>query len=135
MLFLFFFFFSLFAFPKHCAHPHLTAAVREAFVRLHDKGLIYRGTYMVNWSPNLQTAVSDLEVCGSHVSTRQSHILQLFGRPLQDRAFFTTHYNQQPHTHYNQQPYTLQNQSHTLHLTTTHATLDNHTRTLDNHIQ
>ncbi len=38
------------------------AAVREAFVRLHEKGLVYRGSYMVNWSPNLQTAVSDLEV-------------------------------------------------------------------------
>ena len=34
----------------------------EAFNRLHDEGLIYRGSYMVNWSPNLQTAVSDLEV-------------------------------------------------------------------------
>lgn len=34
----------------------------EAFVRLHEKGLVYRGSYMVNWSPNLQTAVSDLEV-------------------------------------------------------------------------
>ncbi|OSX75108.1 hypothetical protein BU14_0255s0015 [Porphyra umbilicalis] len=40
----------------------LSAAVTEAFVRLHDKGLIYRGEYMVNWSPNLRTAVSDLEV-------------------------------------------------------------------------
>lgn len=40
----------------------LSEAVMEAFVRLHDKGLIYRGSYMVNWSPNLQTAVSDLEV-------------------------------------------------------------------------
>ncbi len=40
----------------------LNEAVLEAFVRLADKGLIYRGTYMVNWSPNLQTAVSDLEV-------------------------------------------------------------------------
>jgi hypothetical protein len=37
-------------------------AVAEAFVRLHDKGLIYRGSYMVNWSPALLTAVSDLEV-------------------------------------------------------------------------
>jgi len=37
-------------------------AVVEAFVRLYEKGLIYRGEYMVNWSPNLQTAVSDLEV-------------------------------------------------------------------------
>ena len=40
-----------------------TAAVREAFVRLHDKGLVYRGSYLVNWSPAMQTAVSDLEVC------------------------------------------------------------------------
>ncbi len=38
-------------------------AVKEAFLRLHEKGLIYRGTFMVNWSPNLQTAVSDIEVC------------------------------------------------------------------------
>ncbi|GAA0146833.1 aminoacyl-tRNA synthetase [Lithospermum erythrorhizon] len=40
----------------------LSRAVVEAFVRLHEKGLIYRGSYLVNWSPNLQTAVSDLEV-------------------------------------------------------------------------
>ncbi|CAD6221065.1 unnamed protein product [Miscanthus lutarioriparius] len=40
----------------------LSRAVVEAFVRLHDKGLIYQGSYLVNWSPNLQTAVSDLEV-------------------------------------------------------------------------
>lgn len=40
----------------------LSDAVREAFVRLYNEGLIYRGTYLVNWSPNLQTAVSDLEV-------------------------------------------------------------------------
>ncbi|GAB2254750.1 hypothetical protein Droror1_Dr00022559 [Drosera rotundifolia] len=40
----------------------LSRAVVEAFVRLHDKGLIYKGSYMVNWSPHLQTAVSDLEV-------------------------------------------------------------------------
>ncbi|GLC34463.1 hypothetical protein PLESTB_000726300 [Pleodorina starrii] len=40
----------------------LSDAVAEAFVRLHSKGLIYRGQYMVNWSPALRTAVSDLEV-------------------------------------------------------------------------
>lgn len=40
----------------------LSDAVVEAFVRLHDKGLIYRGEYMVNWAPMLKTAVSDLEV-------------------------------------------------------------------------
>eukprot|EP00210_Caulerpa_lentillifera_P001746 g1676.t1 len=40
----------------------LSIAVSEAFIRLHEKGLIYKGTYLVNWSPSLQTAVSDLEV-------------------------------------------------------------------------
>jgi valyl-tRNA synthetase len=40
----------------------LSRAVREAFVRLYEKGLIYRGPRMINWSPGLRTAVSDLEV-------------------------------------------------------------------------
>jgi valyl-tRNA synthetase len=42
--------------------PGLSKAVREAFVRLFEKGLIYRGPRMINWSPGLKTAVSDLEV-------------------------------------------------------------------------
>ena len=40
----------------------LSKAVREAFVSLYEKGLIYRGPRLVNWSPGLKTAVSDLEV-------------------------------------------------------------------------
>ena len=40
----------------------LSLAVREAFVRLYEKGLIYRGPRLINWSPGLRTAVSDLEV-------------------------------------------------------------------------
>ncbi|NOQ39373.1 MAG: valine--tRNA ligase [Anaerolineales bacterium] len=40
----------------------LSRAVREAFVHLYEKGLIYRGPRLINWSPTLQTAVSDLEV-------------------------------------------------------------------------
>jgi len=40
----------------------LSRSVREAFVRLYEKGLIYRGPRMINWSPGLKTAVSDLEV-------------------------------------------------------------------------
>jgi valyl-tRNA synthetase len=40
----------------------LSVAVREAFVRLYDDGLIYRGAYIVNWCPRCQTAISDLEV-------------------------------------------------------------------------
>jgi valyl-tRNA synthetase len=40
----------------------LSNAVVETFVRLYDDGLIYRGKRLVNWDPQLQTAVSDLEV-------------------------------------------------------------------------
>jgi valyl-tRNA synthetase len=40
----------------------LSIAVREAFVRLYEQGLIYRGAYIVNWCPRCQTAISDLEV-------------------------------------------------------------------------
>ncbi|MFZ5928478.1 MAG: valine--tRNA ligase [Acidobacteriota bacterium] len=42
--------------------PGLSRAVRETFVRLYEKGLIYRGEYMVNWCPRCHTALSDLEV-------------------------------------------------------------------------
>src|SRR5271156_1923932 len=41
---------------------NLSRAVREAFVRLYEQGLIYRGVYIVNWCPDCQTAISDLEV-------------------------------------------------------------------------
>jgi len=40
----------------------MSRAVREAFVRLYEEGLIYRGKYIVNWCPRCMTAVSDLEV-------------------------------------------------------------------------
>ncbi|MEN4042205.1 MAG: valine--tRNA ligase [Anaerolineaceae bacterium] len=40
----------------------LSRAVREAFVRLYEKNLVYRGPRLINWSPGLKTAVSDLEV-------------------------------------------------------------------------
>ena len=37
-------------------------AVKEVFVRLYDKGLIYRGNRMVNWCPHCNTSISDAEV-------------------------------------------------------------------------
>ncbi len=40
----------------------LSKAVRSVFVRLYDKGLIYKGKYIINWCPRCQTALSDLEV-------------------------------------------------------------------------
>ena len=42
--------------------PGLSRAVREAFVRLWEEGLIYRDDYIVNWCPRCQTVLSDLEV-------------------------------------------------------------------------
>ncbi|HPF27875.1 MAG TPA: valine--tRNA ligase [Steroidobacteraceae bacterium] len=47
---------------KFTMDPELSRAVTEVFVRLHEKGLIYRGKRLVNWDPVLLTAVSDLEV-------------------------------------------------------------------------
>ncbi len=40
----------------------LSRAVRQVFITLYEQGLLYRGPRLVNWSPGLQTAVSDLEV-------------------------------------------------------------------------
>ncbi|MEO0323615.1 MAG: valine--tRNA ligase [Myxococcota bacterium] len=42
--------------------PELNRAVREAFVRLHEEGLIYRGPRLVNWDVKTQTVLSNLEV-------------------------------------------------------------------------
>jgi valyl-tRNA synthetase len=47
---------------KFTLSPELSRVVLEVFVRLYEEGLIYRGHYMVNWCPNCQTTLSDLEV-------------------------------------------------------------------------
>jgi valyl-tRNA synthetase len=54
--------------------PELSRAVTEAFVRLYEGGLIYRGTYMVNWCPRCNTALSDLEVKHDDVNGHLWHI-------------------------------------------------------------
>ena len=54
--------------------PGLSRAVREVFVRLYEKGLIYRGEYMVNWCPHCGTAISDLEVAHSDEQGHLWHI-------------------------------------------------------------
>jgi len=46
----------------------LSSAVRKVFVTLHKQGLIYRDKRLVNWQPDLQTAVSDLEVANVEVA-------------------------------------------------------------------
>ena len=57
----------------------LSTAVRDVFIELHEQGLIYRGPRLVNWSPGLQTAVSDLEVEHAEEPGKMYH----FRYPLQ----------------------------------------------------
>jgi len=52
----------------------LSRAVREAFVRLHEKGLVYRGDYLINWCPRCLTALSDLEVVHQEQQGKLWHI-------------------------------------------------------------
>ena len=57
-------------------------AVLEVFVRLHDEGLIYRGKRLVNWDPEMETAISDLEVENEEEDGHLWH----FRYPLADGA-------------------------------------------------
>ncbi|HEU5134926.1 MAG TPA: valine--tRNA ligase [Steroidobacteraceae bacterium] len=59
---------------KFTMDPDLSRAVTEVFVRLHDEGLIYRGKRLVNWDPELLTAVSDLEVLSEEEQGSLWHI-------------------------------------------------------------
>ncbi len=60
----------------------LSRAVQEAFVRLHEDGLIYRGKRLVNWDPKLHTAISDLEVLSEEKTGSMWH----FRYPLANSA-------------------------------------------------
>lgn len=52
----------------------LSRAVREVFVSLYEKGLIYRGEYIINWDPVARTALSDIEVEYKEVQGKLYHI-------------------------------------------------------------
>jgi len=54
--------------------PKMSRAVVEVFVRLHEKGLIYRGKRLVNWDPVLHTALSDLEVLSTEERGKLWHL-------------------------------------------------------------
>jgi valyl-tRNA synthetase len=58
--------------------PGLSKAVQEVFIRLYREGLIYRGQRLVNWDPELHTAISDLEV----ISEEEQGHLWHFNYPL-----------------------------------------------------
>ena len=63
----------------------LSRAVQRAFITLYEQGLIYRGPRLVNWSPGLQTAVSDLEV----EREEEDGQLYYFRYPVDDAAPLT----------------------------------------------
>ncbi len=60
----------------------LSDAVAEVFVRLYDKGLIYRGQYIINWCPRCQTALADEEAPRQEMQGKLYHIkYPLEGKP------------------------------------------------------
>lgn len=61
----------------------LSSAVQEVFIRLWKQGLVYRGQRLVNWSPGLQTAVSDLEV----ETDEETVTLYFFKYPLKEGGY------------------------------------------------
>ena len=72
----------------------LTKAVLEAFFRLYEEGLIYRGKYLVNWCPESQSAVSDLEVDSKEVDGHLWH----FRYPLTDASGYVEVATTRPET-------------------------------------
>ena len=69
-------------------------AVQEVFIRLHQDGLIYRGNRLVNWDPQLHTAISDLEVIAEEESGHMWH----FRYPLSDGSGHLTVATTRPET-------------------------------------
>jgi valyl-tRNA synthetase len=74
--------------------PMAAEAVTEAFVRLHEQGLIYRGQRLVNWDPVLKTAISDLEV----VNEEEDGFLWSISYPLSDGSGALTVATTRPET-------------------------------------
>src|SRR5436309_2589224 len=72
----------------------LARAVQEAFVRLYEEGLIYRGEYIVNWCPRCETAISDLEVVYEARKGKLWHIRY----PLKDGDGYMTVATTRPET-------------------------------------
>ena len=72
----------------------LSKAVVEEFVRFYESGLIYRGNYLVNWCPETQSAVSDLEVENKEVDGHLWH----FRYPLTDGSGYVEVATTRPET-------------------------------------
>ncbi|MBC1345219.1 class I tRNA ligase family protein, partial [Listeria welshimeri] len=52
----------------------LSDAVKKVFVTLYNKGLIYRGQYIINWDPEAKTALSDIEVIHKDIEGSFYHL-------------------------------------------------------------
>ena len=52
----------------------LSKAVRKTFVSMYNKGLIYRGEYIINWDPETRTALSDIEVVHKEIEGKFYHV-------------------------------------------------------------
>lgn len=72
----------------------LSKAVREVFVKLYEKGLIYRGKYIINWDPAARTALSDIEVEYKEVQGNLYHLAY----PLKDGSGTITVATTRPET-------------------------------------
>lgn len=57
-----FFLFYIFVLTYMCGFQKYSMAVTEAFVRLHERNLLYRDCNLVNWSPSLRSTISEIEV-------------------------------------------------------------------------
>jgi len=68
----------------------LSKAVRKVFVTLYNKGLIYRGEYIINWDPQARTALSDIEVIHKDDKGAFYHVKYPFVNP--DDTFNGKHY-------------------------------------------
>ena len=66
--------------------PGLSKAVREVFVRLYEKGLVYRGEYIINWCPRCHTALSNEEAEGNEVEGRLYHLRYPLAPELSEAA-------------------------------------------------
>jgi valyl-tRNA synthetase len=73
---------------------NLCEAVKKAFITLYQEGLIYRGNYLVNWCPESQSAVSDLEVENKEIDGHLWH----FRYPLTDGTGFVEVATTRPET-------------------------------------
>src|SRR5690625_4490865 len=65
----------------------MSRGVVEAFVRLYEQGLIYRGKRLVNWDPVLGTAVSDLEVVSEEESGQLWEIRYPLAQPVEGQEY------------------------------------------------